>query len=439
MRRPLVFISYSRDAYAKSPRYRELMDAVLERLDRTFEVFKDERAITPSDDWEREIGLHLARCRAAIVLLAPEAIQSRYVRHECTILHDRKMVRSPGLRIVPVTVDVAVDETYDVFPPHGLSPYSMIDAAGALDEIVDTIASAVGSADQWMDPPPVEGWIDAMATSLGQIPPTVLDNLDRAGAAMHDGCDDWSTARRIARRMLVADRAHLQTMGPKLGSVLSHVPHTIRRISKLVRPLWLSADYVQMLPSVWEERPGCVVMARLSKARAGADYVQRAWLIEECHRLVEGCDATHPDDGQVIADLIEQMLKTLGSSLANVLADEYGDAWFDRLGEEEVFDTACAAINGRLVRLNRPVALVLPPGYGRRPELVRELARLFGRLSILVLERDDGLRTTLAEAVLTLEDQIVATLEPELSVAAEKDGLMWALELADDISAASEP
>jgi len=71
-----VFLSYDRadEAFAKT-----LFEELTKR---GLSVWRDEEELLPGDNWAEQIGEALKKSRAMVVLISPESMRSKWVRHE---------------------------------------------------------------------------------------------------------------------------------------------------------------------------------------------------------------------------------------------------------------------------------------------------------------------------------------------------------------------
>jgi hypothetical protein len=96
-----VFISHS----TRTARGREFLEAIQARLRDDFNVDLDQTGLQAGDDWREKIYRWMDQAHAAVLVLTPEALQSRFVAIEASVLGWRAF-RHPDFLLIPVLVDV---------------------------------------------------------------------------------------------------------------------------------------------------------------------------------------------------------------------------------------------------------------------------------------------------------------------------------------------
>jgi len=123
-----VFLSYDRadEAFAKA------LSSELAR--RGLSVWRDEDELLPGDNWAMQTGAALKRSKAMVVLVSPESMRSKWVRHEIEYaLGDLRYEN----RLFPVLVR----PTDDV--PWILRELNMLSARQGAAKISESIADAL--------------------------------------------------------------------------------------------------------------------------------------------------------------------------------------------------------------------------------------------------------------------------------------------------------
>jgi hypothetical protein len=98
MARPVVFISHSTRDPGDAQRITTLTDA-LETLELTVRVDKD--ALVLGELYRRQINEWISECRAAIIVIAPETLESEEVKAEASVLAYKKS-STPDFTLIPV-------------------------------------------------------------------------------------------------------------------------------------------------------------------------------------------------------------------------------------------------------------------------------------------------------------------------------------------------
>ena len=123
-----VFLSYDRadEAFAKT-----LFEELTKR---GLSVWRDEEELLPGDNWAEQIGEALKKSRAMVVLISPESMRSKWVRHEIEYaLGDLRYEN----RLFPVLVR----RTDDV--PWILRELNMLSARQGAAKVGESIADAL--------------------------------------------------------------------------------------------------------------------------------------------------------------------------------------------------------------------------------------------------------------------------------------------------------
>jgi hypothetical protein len=207
MIQPVVFISHSckdrllqnwpanepEDKRERLQFAQRVRDRIAEELG-TDRTWFDRGRIEAGDDWEIEIVKALHRCRGAIVLLTPDALESPWVLREATVLADRK-ARWPKLALLVVLLagsrssdltkqpwwkSIGLDRWQAVYAVHGA--VTGLDAEADYDQIVTEVKAAL----QLLDDEPVdrsfEGWVQEIKSSLAQFGAAGKEGLFTAAA-----------------------------------------------------------------------------------------------------------------------------------------------------------------------------------------------------------------------------------------------------------------
>ncbi|MEM6929408.1 MAG: toll/interleukin-1 receptor domain-containing protein, partial [Myxococcota bacterium] len=127
-----VFVSY---AHASAVSH-ELIEALTERLEpHGIRLLFDTR-IEPGEAWRDELATWLDGCQGAVVLLTPEALQSRWVKLEVELLALRKRARKDRFVFVPWRLGVKWSELdSDAFAVGLLTELQAVSGVDAIDEV----------------------------------------------------------------------------------------------------------------------------------------------------------------------------------------------------------------------------------------------------------------------------------------------------------------
>ncbi|MCW5616673.1 MAG: toll/interleukin-1 receptor domain-containing protein, partial [Rhodocyclaceae bacterium] len=88
---------------------RHIRDEVERLLGDDFEVLLDRKLLDPGDRWPIKLLRWLGDCDGAVLLLSEDAIESKWVLQEATVLTWRRHLR-PDFRLIPVRLGALTDE-----------------------------------------------------------------------------------------------------------------------------------------------------------------------------------------------------------------------------------------------------------------------------------------------------------------------------------------
>lgn len=97
MLNPSIFISHS----AKDKSSKALLEELYAALNKNFDVLLDKERLKPGVDWRLELFGWLRRCDSAVILFSQDALKSRWVLQEATILNWRCSYEK-NFSIVPI-------------------------------------------------------------------------------------------------------------------------------------------------------------------------------------------------------------------------------------------------------------------------------------------------------------------------------------------------
>ncbi|WP_158625805.1 toll/interleukin-1 receptor domain-containing protein [Corallococcus carmarthensis] len=202
---PLVFLSHSSN---RTPGALEDTGKLRDALaGASHDVQLDFRTIQGGDDWYAKILEWLVRCRAAVLLLSPDALQSDWVYTEATFLKVRKQL-DPQLILIPVLIRGVTKQSLssaEKFIPLQLHTLQCIEATDAASSAPQVLA-ALGPAVHLVVPEQVQA-ADKIAALLVRMGGMDLSNtfvaLTLAEPPWHPGTDrNTLMAQLLARHML---------------------------------------------------------------------------------------------------------------------------------------------------------------------------------------------------------------------------------------------
>ncbi|MFJ4939701.1 toll/interleukin-1 receptor domain-containing protein [Streptomyces pseudovenezuelae] len=260
------------------------LDTGLPRLG--FQAWLDKKNLEEGEGIDTLIYDALARCRAAVILIDRDALDSSYVLAEATILNFRRTVGDP-IHILPVLLgdvtdnDVNASKLGRILRLDSLLP--LRPTAGKTDDTsveptADEIAQALDRSVTRCDTAdsPTQRWIDNVSSYLAGASE---DALLRAAKAIGVDPDLWLTTRRKPRALAAAFLScgprpvyrALQELVPQLE------PHRVQRAVAHVQPLWVELDAAQAVMAATSlSAPDHVVGLPTRAIRLGVTLAERA-------------------------------------------------------------------------------------------------------------------------------------------------------------------
>lgn len=229
------------------------------------DVWFDRSRLNPGDEWELAIVEALHGCKAAVLLLTPEALQSPWVLREATVLADRR-ARWAGLRLVPVLcagVDYKALAALPAWAALNVARWQPVQAGNGawrgkesqkdIAQIVKQVAAQLEALAEPSDPA-LEGWTDEVRSFLDDLERRKLrGRLKGAAAALRVkpplAWDDAALGQ-LARTLLQSDVVEPDAGGQlrfplpqALGELMPGVPQLIdateseRQFCQRLKPL----------------------------------------------------------------------------------------------------------------------------------------------------------------------------------------------------------
>jgi hypothetical protein len=316
-----------------------------------------------------------------VILLSPEALESRWVLKETTILLWRAFLGEPVL-VIPVLLGVdEADLAAHGFEPSGLSMVQaeVVDACGAVDEVAERIAARFADVLPDDVPPAAGTWTSTVERWLDETARLLREDDERYAREMFDvlrlAYDDerfGDRFRAVANELLVTGTDEILDVLNTVGGVRS--PEQKAMLRRAVEALWVDAGAAHRVPYVaGREHPPRVVAIDADEPITGRHYVDRAY----CGKLRPDRIFT-PDDHTDGSR--EQILARIDDLLADYLP---------------VDDPPRLAAD---VRRNGPVYLVLGPA-ACRAGVVDELTRRYPAVTVVALTgRNPATRAVLPAA-----------------------------------------
>ena len=242
-------------------------------------------------DWRDGIHQALRGCAGAVILLSPEALESRWVLKETTILAWRAFLGEPVL-MIPVLL--GIDETDLV--THGFEPSGVTaiqaevvpdERRAPVDEIAERIVArfdeivpttATGRASTWAST--VERWLEETARLLHEDDERYLRDMFAVLGLDVDDEDvdrfDADRFRTVAAELLVAGPDEILDVLHTVSGVRTADQKAMLR--RAVEALWVDARAANRLPYVASRaEPPRVVAIDADEPVTGRHYVERAY------------------------------------------------------------------------------------------------------------------------------------------------------------------
>lgn len=261
-------------------------DEVVRLLSQDFEVWLDRKLLDPGDHWPIKLLRWLGECDAAVLLLSRDAIQSRWVLQEATVLTWRRHLR-PDFRLIPVILgDLDRDQLATAgFGPLQISDIQAAKVEGPVDfSRSEADALALRIAGRFKDLAVTEEenalwkWVEDVASILQNLDESILK---RACAPLHIQDRDWAhypdRARTVAHYLL---RANLDDAGKALDGIATALGARgvglLATLVELVKPLWVNPAAAIALAEI---RNGAwhAYAINTDNPDAAQDYARRAW------------------------------------------------------------------------------------------------------------------------------------------------------------------
>ncbi|NNB99630.1 toll/interleukin-1 receptor domain-containing protein [Corallococcus exiguus] len=292
----IVFLSHS----SQTPEALADVEELGRVLDQQGFRVRLDRRIKGGVDWNVEIDQWLHECGAAVVLLSPDALDSKWVFKEVSVLQSRRQV-DPHLKVVPVVISSATKKAFLESKDH--EPLKL-DALQILEEENATkaagrIIEALGPAAP-LDLSVLEQVAEEIAELLSALPPLAFERIFRR---LKMDLPPWRSgsgyvttlARALASCFLgkhVYEAHHIVDM---LG--VSLCTEAKAHICHLLSAVWVREEAASLLAASARKTPGTWPVAlngeHLQAFTANA-YLRRAFWPETSWHLipVEGGSGT---------------------------------------------------------------------------------------------------------------------------------------------------
>jgi hypothetical protein len=356
-------------------RFRRTLDERLRATGR-YQVWLDQRSLRGGDLWRDGIHRALRHCSGAVLLLSPEALESRWVLKETTILTWRALL-GEAVCVVPVLLGVAkTDLATAGYEPVGISDFQIeeVRVAADVDEVVERIVGrfaeripdeAAARPSTWSST--VEQWLVETARLLHEDDERYARMMFGILGLDFDAEDRFGErSAAVAHELLVSGTDSILDVLHTLSGVRTPDQKTLLR--QAVEALWVDANAANRLPFVAaRKRPPRVAAIDADEPVTGREYVRRAY-----------CGKLRPDRVFAPDDHTDGSLEQSLARLEDLLADS--------LPLEDPVRLAAD------IERNGPVYVVVGPG-AVSTGVVGALTDRYPALTVVALTGGDTTRT----------------------------------------------
>lgn len=364
-----IFISHS----TKTEEARDFLNAVKRALKKGFDVLVDEMELQAGDDWREKIYEWIEEAHGAILLLTPEALKSKFVQIEASVLSWRSY-RQPNFVFIPILVGglkrahlkkgvygkLAVDSVHvvDLGDPDAMAKKvvkvfreRLRDLSGprtAFEVLVDLVAERLRTGGV-----SVRGLYEVGSAKLSWA-----RSLPRAsGDALYE---------KFARDLLAAEP--LQAL-EAVELLVDRGQKGARELLDLVAPFWVRAEDAKPIAEL-----AMLEGSKRAIALHGERWAQDSYISRSCLRSLtqkhDVCELTRPTKRDTFTEYSRQII-------ARFLSEE------DRYAEKGDRERAKEYIEDRAKR--KPLFVVFPPELVPDTNILKQLQREFKNLTFFVV------------------------------------------------------
>ena len=267
---------------------RILRDELVRLMSDTHEVLLDRALLDPGDSWPIKLLRWLGDCDGAVLLLSEDAIKSKWVLQEATVLTWRRRLRE-DFKLIPALLGGL---QFDALEAEGFGPLQVneIQAAKIEGETEMTRAEALAlaamiakgfsqlaAANEQND---MQLWLEHVAAILSGIEDEKI--LGRACKPLHISADDWAhypdRALTVAHYMLRADlRQNREALEAIKGGIIAHSREAFVSLANMLMPLWVDPSAAAALAEPPQKEHWQTYAINTDNSALAADYAQRAW------------------------------------------------------------------------------------------------------------------------------------------------------------------
>ena len=265
-----------------------LRDEVVRLLSEKHEVLLDRKLLDPGDNWPIKLLRWLGDCDGAVLLLSEDAILSKWVLQEATILTWRRRLRQ-DFKLIPVMLGGL---EFDALEAAGFGPLQVneIQAAKVAGQTQLTRAEALALAAVVADgfsqfatteeQNDMQLWLEHVAAILSKIQDEKI--LRRACKPLHISPEDWAhfpdRALTVAHYMLGADlKQNREALEAIKFGLVAHSREAFTALANMLMPMWVDPAAAAALADPPSKTHWLAYAINADNSALVADYAQRAW------------------------------------------------------------------------------------------------------------------------------------------------------------------
>jgi len=293
----LIFVSHSSHDNVLTGEVCTQLKALLGR-DAHCEILVDTEKLEDTDPWPVQLHEMMADCHAAVILLSENALKSKWVLKELTILAWRKSLE-PAFKLFIAQFPDITDEKINAA---GFAPIEHRRIQGINSNDPAVIATRVHARLQADAVAPVETLFDRLARHLGALlrqadTQSLAELAQDLGAARPSWRPSTTEPKvplveSICRQILRGELGRFPSLADLFDSLKTRLPpYSLAQVLKLLAPHWVDAQAAGRLGSLLEKTDAAVlcrtaaISGNHAKLYTGKMYLDRAFPLESGNRL----------------------------------------------------------------------------------------------------------------------------------------------------------
>jgi len=362
-----IFISHS----TKTEKAQAFLDAVTKALETDFEVRLDQTGLQGGDDWRAKLYQWMDEVHGAVLLLTPEALNSKFVQLEASVLSWRRF-RQPKFVLLPVLAGVSVgDLSEGLFGEMELSRIQVLnlDDPTALAQEVAKLLKTLKDRDM---PRTAKEVLEDRVVKLLKKENTEEDlrdaGLQHLGWVNQDFVAGIDYYEKFALDLLNADIGKACTAIKQLAD---QGMHDAMELLRLVVPAWVAEEEAKPIAHIALSEP----TRRAVSLNAADRWSLHTYISRSCYKSLNHnlkvCELVQPGYQNSLLHFKQQILDCFKPS-------EYASG------------AKPEDIKRRIEKRNlaEPVFVVFPPGFIPDPKILDDLRDEFSTVTFFVLAGD---------------------------------------------------